>query len=204
MTRTPEQLEQQLKEQRTIEATKKKLMGPDGKIGTILKTMGQPIISQSEGGAFVETNYLDDPFADDDEIRTPGDYLRKLKTINIDNINRPTSAEWAEVPDPTSYGIYELGCIFDGLSRGMHIEIKYIEESSLLTCSYKGYVVFREFKGDLQAFVPGEWEAHIDKLYVIAKKLMRTLKEDEFQENLKEVEKEKKSWIQSIRDRWGI
>ena len=55
--------EKRIQEQRTIEATKKNLMGLTGKIGTIVRNLGQPMISQCEGGTFLDTSYLDDPWA---------------------------------------------------------------------------------------------------------------------------------------------
>lgn len=90
---------------------------------------------------------------------------------------------------------YPEGCTF---------KIKYIEESSLLTCSYKGYVVFKNRRVIYKHLSQENGKLILISYMSLLKKLMRTLKEEEFQENLKEVEKEKKSWIQSIRDRWGI
>lgn len=204
MAKTPEQLEHQIKEQRTIEATKKNLVGPNGKLGAILKTMGQPIISHNEGGAYVDSYYLDDPLAEDDEIRRAEDFLTKVPTIDM-NSEQPTGNEWGIRAEPISYGIYEIGKIFDGLSRGMHLEIKYTEETAVLICTWKGYIVYRECKGDLTSYVPGkDWEDCIDRLYTVAKRSLRELKEVEFKENVQAAEKEKKSWLDSLRERWGI
>ena len=44
------EIEKRIQEKRTVEATKKKLMGFNGKLGCIVRNLGQPIIAQSEGG----------------------------------------------------------------------------------------------------------------------------------------------------------
>ena len=54
-----EEIEEKIREQRTIEANKKGLIGQNGKIGMVLRMLGHPIIAQYEGGTYVDTNYLD-------------------------------------------------------------------------------------------------------------------------------------------------
>ena len=54
----PEELEQRIREQRIIEANKKGLVGQNGKIGMVLKMMGNPIIAQTEGGGLIDINYI--------------------------------------------------------------------------------------------------------------------------------------------------
>ena len=56
---------------------------------------------------------------------------------------------------------------FDGLSRSMHMEIKYSEETSELSLTHRGYLVYKEVMGDLEVYVPNEeWESWIEKLWM--------------------------------------
>lgn len=54
-----EEIENEIREKRILEATKKGIIGKNGKIGTVLRMLGQPIVNQSEGGFFVDSNYID-------------------------------------------------------------------------------------------------------------------------------------------------
>lgn len=204
---SPEELEEKIREQRIIEANKKGLIGQNGKIGIVLRVLGSPIISQSEGGVYVDTNYLESEFEEENiqDAKDSLDMMSKIPIMNIENTNRPTSSEWYQhMPDPVSYGIENIGIHFDGLSRGMHLEIKYDDLSSELTLSYKGYVCYKEIKGELLSYVPNEeWEKWIDHLYKISKDKLRKIKEEEFEENIKQNEKNKFDWVNNIIKKWG-
>ncbi len=199
-----EELEARIREQRTVEANKKGLIGQNGKIGVVLKMMGQPIVSHSEGGAYVDTNYLEYE-EEAGEPRSSAELLEKIPIMNIDGSLRPETAEWAQLADPVSYGIYNVGWYFDGLSRGMHLEIKYMDSEAELVVLHKGYVVYKEIKGEIVSYVPkDEWEGWVNNLYNKAKDMQRKMKENEFEEQVRESERKKKSWWSEMKSRWGI
>lgn len=166
-----------IKEQRFIEATRKHLIGPDGKIGTIVRNLGCPIRSQNS--LYQDVAYLD-----------PVDDF-----YNTENESLPEMDE-----DET---VTTLGLVFDGLSRGMHIEIRYFEHS--LTVTWKGYKVFEEEKGDLLCFVPHpDWEGAIDRLYKLSRKMdIEARKEKKKQEDAI-VNARKQSWLREMMTRWGF
>lgn len=201
----PEELEQRIREQRTIEANKKGFVGQNGKIGIILKMMGHPIIAQAEGGGLIDTNYLQYESQELDDPRNSIELMQGMPTMDLEGANRPEGEEWSELNEPISYGTYTLGWHFDGLSRGMHLEIKYDEIDAELSVSYKGRTVYKEIKGEIVSYVPhDEWEKWIESLSKIAKDAHRKLKEQEFSENIEKSEKQKANWLNSIRSRWGI
>lgn len=169
--------EKRIKEERLREASKNGYTGLGGKFGTILKHLGHPIITESS--SFYEANYMDDIYAieEDDEI--------------------PTMDE--------EQTIMKLGYIFDGLSSGIHMEIKYISHEQKLTVSYKGFTVYSEIAGELECYVPStEWEKHIESLYQRAK--IRENKERivDLMENRQETQKQKESLLERLRLRWGL
>lgn len=207
---TPEEIEDKIKEKRILEATKKGLMGQNGKIGLVLKTLGQPIISQSEGGGYVDSNYIDlEGYSDQKslyDIENTDEFLKNIPIMDMGENDRPQSEEWAsEMPDPKSYSTDTIGLHFEGLSRGMHLEIKYDELTSELVVYYKGFVVYKEIKGELLSYAPyEEWEKWIDSLSKIAKEKQRRIKEKEFEISVKENEKDKKFWWNRIKEKWNI
>lgn len=187
-----EELEARIKETRLAEATKKGLTGPTGKIGTVLRMLGSPIIGQTEG-----VSYLDLDGREEDE---------GMPVMDIEGVQRPIGPEWSDAEVvPTPYGIHELGRHFDGLARGMHMEIMYKEESSEMSLYHRGYLAYRETQGDLQCYVPSdEWEGWISSLFKVAKKEQRREKEKEFEARAGEAERAKGSWLRDIASRWGI
>lgn len=201
---SPEEIEEKIKEQRTVEANKKGLVGQNGKIAVVLKVFGDPIIAQSEGGFYVDTNYL--KYEEEDvEPRNNKELLKKIPIMDIANNERPTGNEWEELTDPLSFAVQKIGLHFDGLSRSMHMEIKYDDLNSELSLSYKGYCVYKEIKGEIVSYVPNpEWEKWIDSLYKKAKEKQRVTKEIEFENQIKQAEKNKNAWWQKIVSRWGV
>jgi hypothetical protein len=205
-----EEFEEKIREKRILEATKKGIMGQNGKIGVVLKMFGGPIVSQSEGGYYVDSNYIDlegnSISINNYNIDNPSDFMKYIPIMNIEGNQRPNSQEWTQdMPDPISYGVDTIGIHFDGLGRGMHLEIKYDEISSELVVYHKGYLVYKESKGELLSYVPNEeWEKWIDSLYKVAKEKQRVLKEKEFEESVRAAEKEKSQWWELIKKRWGV
>lgn len=195
-----EELEEKIREQRTIEANKKGLVGQTGKIGVVLKMLGSPIVSQSEGGTFVDTHYpswTQEEIDENDPMNFP--------VMDLDGATRPEGDEWKNIPEAIPYGIQEIGYHFDGLSRGMHLEIKYDDLSTELSVTSGGYLVYKEIKGELVCYVPDEkWEGWIESLFKTAKSLLRKRKEEEFKQEVESVEKNKLSWWRQMKSRWGF
>lgn len=97
------------------------------------------------------------------------------------------------------------GYVFDGLSRGMHLEIRYINKESKLTVDYRGYRVYTEIAGDIAAFAPfPEWMDMIEKLYKIAVEKQKKKFADCEEEDVIEIKKQQATWLQKLRMRWGI
>lgn len=200
-----EEIEKRIREQRTVEANKKNLLGQNGKIGTVLRVFGQPIVSQSEGGGYIDTNYIDTTgISDESEAKNNQDLLRKIPIMDFDGNSRPEGEEWAEMSEPVGYATTTIGWHFDGLSRGMHMEIKYDDMKSELLLTYKGYPAYKEIKGEIVCYVPNqEWENWVDSLYKKAKEIRRKEQEQEFEQNIRQSEKNKADWWREIISRWG-
>lgn len=193
-----EELEARIKEQRLAEATKKGLVGMSGKIGTVLRTLGGPIVAQTEGVTYLDTEGRGDEEPEGGAVDMPVMYM--------DGVSRPEGAEWAEPSSsPTPFGIHRIGWHFDGLKHGMHMEIIYKDESSEMSLYCRGYLVYREVQGDLVCYVPSEdWEGWVASLFKLAKKAQREEKEREFQSKIREAERGKRSWLSDLASRWGI
>ena len=174
-----------IKEKRTIEALKKDLMGPGGKLGTICKYLGSQIHYQGGG---LDGICLSDPYD------TPNDF-----SYNNEDILKDLQ-EFDE-----NGSVYEIGWIFCGLSSGMHLEIKYIDNEKKLTTTYKGRIVYTEISGELESYTPSkDWESMIEKLYKIAKeKKKKRIALDKIERKELIVEKQK-SFLQKMIDKWGI
>lgn len=118
--------------------------------------------------------------------------------LEIDETN-----EIATLSEDFNYII--MGFAFDGLTRGMHLEIKYIDETKDLRVQYKGCTVYQEINSELCCYTPHpEWEAKIESLYKIAK-----IKEDEARqiENAEAKEERKNDFIEflkNLKTRWGF
>jgi hypothetical protein len=169
--------ENRIKEQRTIEATKKGLMGAGGKLGIIVKNMGQPIIAQNGSDYF----YLPDPYED-----------------------KEPNSEFDPV-DGDNFSTTQIGWIWDGLRAGMHLEIKYTEESKELTVYYQGNRVYQETAGELVSYLPHDnWESLVNRVFTVARKKENHRKQIKKEERTTLGENLKKNWLQRMRDRWGI
>lgn len=170
--------EKRIKEQRLIEAAKKNFLGANGKLGSICRYLGESI--KGTGGVFYDSyEYNFDNWGEED----PND----LPTEELDT------------------SVYSMGYVFDGLSRGMHLEIKYLKYEKKLSCHYKGYEVYTEVAGDLTGYAPfPEWEILIDKLYKVAKNTARAKKIQFTKEQKIEGTVKAKGFLQKMRERWGI
>lgn len=203
-----EEIEEKIKEERLIEATKKGLYGQNGKIIFTLKILGSPIISQNEGGIYTDVRYVSDPYEienDLEKLSNKTEFMQNLPIVDLENNDRPEGPEWSELKEGSFSSIAKIGYHFCGLSRGMHLEIMYKENNTELSVTYKGYLVYKEIKGELLSYVPhAEWEDWIDKLFKNAKEKSRQIKEQEFQKEIKVSENQKQSWLESMKKRWGF
>jgi len=184
--------ENTIRELRTIEATKKNLMGPSGKFGIILQAFGSPVIRH--GTSLIDSTFLKDPYEDDiyEEFSStasgqqgPRAYRDEIITADFENS-------------------YNEGLIFDGLSRGIHLEIIYWNVDNQLRVSYKGYPVYVEVTGELEGYSPfEEWEDIIERLHVAAKQRVKKNKVQQEYEVADKINTIKKDFWQNIKMRWG-
>ena len=197
-----------IREKRTIEATKKGFMGATGKLGRIVMTLGTPIIANTSGSLY-DVRYMSDPYDDYDihDARTANELLENMPSMYMENVHDPSEVDdgWSSKPSPETLGQHDVGWIFDGLSRGMHLEIKYVEHRKELLVTWKGYPVYKEVAGVLESYAPlPEWEGMIDRLYKVAKVKNKNDETEEKEELTKEAERIKMNWWQKIRLRWGL
>jgi hypothetical protein len=165
-----------LKERRTTLAIKNNYMGNTGKLGTIARCLGKPIIRQ--GCSLYNDNYLEDPYEIHEEKQLP----------EMDD--ESTTLE---------------GYVFDSLSSGIPIEIIYFRQYNKLVVSYKGYKVYEEIAGDVCCFAPfAEWENWIDKFYDRAKKVFKNQVELHKEEDQAKIEKTHTDLLTKLRLLWGI
>ena len=194
-----EELESKIKEQRVLEANKKGLLGASGKIGTTLRMLGSDMIHHGEdyGASFLR------PDEHKEEPRNANEMLAYMPTMDAEANERPTGEEWSEIGEVRNVTTRKIGMHFDGLSRGMHMEIKYDEEKSELSVTHKGYLVYKEVMGDLEVYVPGEWENWIDRLWALSRDKQRKQKEEEFKEKAEKAKEAKDDWLDYLMRRWG-
>ena len=192
----------------------------------ILKTLGEPIVQHSRGGVFVDITYMSDPYDPDNsnesiETARSHEEIRDRIPMELDgdpddpkyptglpggtDEREPSSPEWRQNIDIQQAGIEVIGWVFDGLGRGMHLEIRYMRESNTLTCHYKGYEVYKEIRGELFGYAPiDEWENWIDRLSKIARQKRGQADIIQTLDNEKEAERKKQSWWESFKLRWGL
>lgn len=166
--------EDRIKEQRVIEAVKKNLMGPSGKIGCIIQYLGEPLVAQRSDEVYFIDDLYEEPSEED--VRTMEDDLT-----------------------------YTIGYQFDGLSRGVHLDMKFLDVESEISVYFKGNLVYQEVKGNLTCFVPNdEWEFYVNRFYEVAhKKKLDAIKTEK--KNTIELAKEgKQQWLQRMKDMWGF
>lgn len=86
MSNIYEEKERQIREKRMIQATRENMMGASGKLGCIVKTLGDKIIRQSTSNS----SYLDDPYEvyDENQIETLDDDGCIHEGYNFDGLSR--------------------------------------------------------------------------------------------------------------------
>lgn len=177
--------EKGIRERRTNQAISNDLMGPSGKLGVIARYLGSPVIYQ--GNRMSSSRSMDEYLGESYDVYE-----------NLDPDKIPTFDERESFLECDGY-------VFDGLSRGMHLEIKYTSESHKLTVHYKGYPVYMESAGDLYSYAPfPEWEGMIERLYKAAEKKHEEHMGAHKAEMEAEAQERKSSFLQRLRMVWGI
>lgn len=212
--------EGRIQEKRTADAIKNNLMGAGGKLGCILKALGNPVIQQFDGNDMCSSTYLPDFYetpSDPTAAGTPEQIADSIPTAacfwaNGEKLESPTGHGWRDRQGKEIF-IDEgtIGLSFDGLRFGMHLDIKFMLENTELSVYYQGYLVYREVAGQLLAYVPSntdepnrDWESKIDYLYKKALPVLKQKTADDAKEDSEKVAKNKLSWLQGIRERWGV
>jgi hypothetical protein len=182
-----------IREKRTIEATKKNLMGPSGKFGTILQAFGAPVMRHGSG--LFDVNYLDDPYED-----SPYTEYSSMMSDQVGPV-----AYKDELLMAGDENVYTEGLVFDGLSRGMHLDITYWHDTNEIKVSYRGHLVYHEVAGELNAYAPfPEWENLIERLSKAAKDRVKQMKEQKEVNLAERIHADKRAFWQRLRTRWGI
>lgn len=167
-----------IRERRQLLATNKNMMGSGGKLGIIAKYLGTPIIRQGSG--LMDQTFLTDPydmFEEEDKLPTYNDAYQCME-----------------------------GYIFDGLSRGMHFEVRLNIVVNEIRAQYQGYVVYEEKLGDLYAYNPQpEWEDNIvEPLYKQATKKAKELGAEIAEEKRATAIEKARLFLEDLKQRWGL
>lgn len=200
--------EERIKEQRTIEAAHKNLSGLGGKFGIILQGLGQPIIAQ--GGSLYDSYDIEDPFEINEKKElggTPEEIQEQIPYFDSNTGEEPIGGSWRNDREYVKelYNTHKIGYVFDGLGKGIHIEIKYMIDNNELTVYYKGYLIYREIAGDLLVYAPNdEWEKNIDILFQSAKKISTKKNKESQKEKVANAIRKRDNWWQTIKTKWGL
>ncbi len=188
------ELENKIKDLRTIEANQKNLVGPTGKLGIIVRMFGQPIID--EGGGIYEVDYLDyDQFSYEGFYETT---VSKQRGPSLGD-NRIHESD-----EDVTYRC--LGYFYNALSAGINMEIRSEkdEDHFSLQVIVEGSVVYQELNGDLEQYVPGDWEKKVNSLYRVAEKRLEGIKKNMAISIKQEAEENKQGFLQRLKERWGF
>lgn len=202
--------ELKIKEFRTVEAKKKNLLGLHGKFGHILSALGQPIVHHADMGGLFSQTFLDDydtDYKDSLNLKpgTPMEIMKQIPTADSDYMQPPEGWEWQCDLDIDTFSEQAIGWHFDGLNRGMHLEITYKNSDKNLIVTYKGYVVYKEHSGDLRAYVPSEkWEVLIEKLYKLSVRVLKERGKLKLVQSNKLSQAKRSAWLGKLWNRWGF
>jgi len=134
-----------IKEQRTVQAINKDLMGSQGKIALICQAFVEPIIYDNEISDSENYLNINDGFYDFDES--------EIKTFS------------------ENHSSYQIGFWYDGINLGNGIEIKFLIHENEIKLYHKGSLKYHEESNNLIVYNPnGDWEKTLESLYFVAKK----------------------------------
>lgn len=208
--------EKKLREARTIEATRKGYMGINGKPGLIARFLGQPIMYHSEGGGMYNSTSLEDPWSlPEEEDKMPGDIRggtakevqSQIPYMNLPFISEPSGGSFREERDyeMPEVSTHSMGHHFDGLNRGLHMEIWLLDGLNEIKVYFQGHLVFMEVGGELMAYNPTSgWEEHVERLSLAALKIQRDRRGVEQEQKKQQAQRKKATWLEGLRERWGI
>lgn len=202
-----EDKELKIKEFRTTQAKKKNLMGLNGKFGYILAAIGQPIILHAESGGLFDQTFLEseEESQESDLSGTPEEIMAQIPTADSDLQNPPEGWEWSSDRAMQLFDEQKVGWHFDGLSRGMHLEITYQGTEKNLLVHYKGFLVYKEHSGDLRTYVPhDDWENMIETLYKFSVKILKKRSQLKLINKNKKSQLKKDTWLNKLWNRWGF
>ena len=167
-------IEDRIREERTTEATKKNLMGMEGKLYLIARFLGDEIIQQSS-----TENYLDD-------FWNNIDYEEKMPIID------------------ESTSVSHLGYHYDAMKRGYHLEIFTEYNINEIRLYYKNFLCYKESSGRLETYVPHiEWEQAIENLYLECEPKIKKYVKNKKSEEIKSIQILENDTIKKIREKWG-
>lgn len=168
-------IESRIQEQRTNEATKKNLIGMEGKIYMIAKYLGHEIIQDSEAPETI-------------------DYEGFYKDIEPNEIPYFTEDSY------TNY----LGYTYNALNTGHNIEILTFDYEQRIKLFYNGNCVYHEEGSVLLSFIPDEkWEIPLKALYeAVEYKVKNKLEKYKIEEKNIIAKMEEKE-LEKIRKKWG-
>lgn len=203
--------EKKIIEQRTIEACRKEYMGVSGKLGTILRHLGEPMYTHNPGagsGAWDDLGYNSNTLDSYYNIEDDEPKIETMETydINGDPVQVPMSSEWnQDVVTRKSYQVDRIGWYFQSLTSGINLELQYTDNNKELIVNYKGYNVYKEVGGELHCFVPSEdWEQPVEQFFKRAKKAENKNRIKEKEENIVKSTKNKEKWMEKMAKFWGM
>ena len=168
-------IENRIIEQRTAEAMQKNLMGQQGKLYLIAKFLGHAILKQSDPDNILYYDGMYDEFNDN----------------NIPIMDDSVSS-------------YEVGYNFDGLSRGINLNIMCNDQMSTIKMYYDGYCYYEEENNQLSRYVPNALiEKQIDSLYLVVEEKVKEMYRKMKAEEIKKASKIEKEEIRRLREKWG-
>jgi len=175
--------EEVIREQRTLEAVRKGLMSGEGKLACIARVFGDRVYGRHGGGRramyheFENSMGLSQNFMDDDDYEEEG---------------LPTIEE----------GMQASAHLFNGYSRGLHMEIKL--DGAEIWVRWKGEIVYNELSGELGAYCPGEWELEVEKLAVAARKKEYDYINAAEQRDTFVGQRMKEAFLEEMKRKWGL
>ena len=206
--------EKRIAEKRAIEATKRGYLGPRGKIGLIARFMGDSIIdhtgSHGSEGFDNDINYMPDdlPGLPAEWDQSPAAIQARIPYAEEAYLgDEPIGQTWRE---ERNYAVSTItpeiiGWHFDGLRRGLPIEIWMKTKDGSVYLTYQGRTVYEENQNILTCFVPGkEWQDAIERLQKPAKERETAFKLTENDNRRREAEALKKLFEIRLRENWGI
>jgi hypothetical protein len=158
-----------------------------------LQVFGTPVVRQGSG--LYESSLLEDCNKIDD------DYCYESTASG----QTGPLVDKGEIENLDFEFVQNEGVLFDGLSKGVHLEIIYWQSSNQLKVSYKGHVVYLEVAGELEGYVPfDEWENIINRLFEISKNKLKDKNLIKEKEQKETINKNKIKFLENIKKRWGI